>query len=70
MLAEKISKPADWQAPRIIAATPVDISELVEQGVLKPELYNRFASRVLRLPPLRDRKQDLPFLAQHFIENL
>jgi DNA-binding NtrC family response regulator len=68
ILADKIAKPADWQAPRIIAATPVDISQLVEEGVLKPELYNRFASRVLRLPPLRDRKQDLPFLAQHFIE--
>lgn len=67
-LAEKIAKPADWQSPRVIAATPGDISELVEQGVIRPELYNRFASRVLRLPPLRDRKQDLPFLAQHFIE--
>jgi two-component system response regulator PilR (NtrC family)/two-component system response regulator AtoC len=67
-LAEKIAKVADWQVPRVICATTADINELVEKGVLRPELYNRLAARVLRLPPLRDRKQDLPFLAQHFIE--
>ncbi|HTA77683.1 MAG TPA: sigma 54-interacting transcriptional regulator [bacterium] len=68
MLAEKISRPADWQSPRVIAATSQDILQLVQEGQIKPELYNQFASRVLRLPALRDRKQDLPFLAQHFIE--
>ena len=68
LLAEKITKPADWQSPRVIAATVRDITELVQTGCIKPELYNQFASRVLRLPALKDRKQDLPFLAQHFIE--
>ncbi|HTC21275.1 MAG TPA: sigma 54-interacting transcriptional regulator [bacterium] len=67
-LAEKLSKPADQENPRVVAATPQDILSLVHQETIRVDLYNRFASRVLRLPALRDRKQDLPFLAQHFIE--
>ncbi len=67
-LAEKLSHPAGDQQPRVVAATSLDILQLVHQEVLGLDFYNRFASRVLRLPPLRDRKQDLPFLAQHFIE--
>jgi DNA-binding NtrC family response regulator len=38
------------------------------QEIIRLELFNRFASRALRLPSLRERPQDLPFLAQHFIE--
>ncbi len=68
LLAEKLSKPADRQSPRVVAATTQDISELVQKEKIRLDLYNRFASRVLRLPALRERKQDLPFLAQHFIE--
>ncbi|HVZ80697.1 MAG TPA: sigma 54-interacting transcriptional regulator [bacterium] len=54
--------------PRVVAGTRQDIQALVHQEVLRVDLFNRFASRTLRLPALRDRKQDLPFLAQHFIE--
>jgi DNA-binding NtrC family response regulator len=68
MLAEKLSNTADRQSPRVIATTTKDLMELVEKGVISSSLYKHFASRVLHLPPLRDRKQDLPFLAQHFIE--
>ena len=67
-LAEKLSRPADDENPRVVAATSQDILALVHQEILRLDLYNRFASRVLRLPALRDRQQDLPFLAQHFIE--
>jgi DNA-binding NtrC family response regulator len=67
-LAENLSKPADEKNPRVVAATSLDILSLVHQETIRVDLYNRFASRVLRLPALRDRKQDLPFLAQHFIE--
>jgi len=67
-LAEKLSKSADKDNPRVVAATPEDILSLVHREILRLDFYNRFASRVLRLPSLRDRKQDLPFLAQHFIE--
>jgi DNA-binding NtrC family response regulator len=68
MLAEKLSRSEDRQAPRIIATTTKEITELVENNDIQPALYKHFAARILRLPPLRERKQDLPFLAQHFIE--
>jgi DNA-binding NtrC family response regulator len=68
LLVEKISKPVDGQTPRVIAATTKNIVELVQDGSIRPELYSQLASRVLRLPPLRDRKQDLPFLAQNIID--
>ena len=67
-LAEKLYRPADGENPRVVGATSEDLLSLVEREVLRPDFYSRFASRVLRLPPLRERKQDLPFLAQHFIE--
>ncbi len=40
----------------------------MRQEKIQLEFFNRFSSRALRLPPLRERPQDLPFLAQHFIE--
>jgi len=67
-LAEILSAPADAHTPRVVAATSLDVQALVQQETIRLDFYNRFASRVLRLPALRDRKQDLPFLAQHFIE--
>jgi len=67
-LAEILSAPADDNNPRVVAATSLDILALVQEETIRLDFYNRFASRVLRLPALRDRKQDLPFLAQHFIE--
>jgi two-component system C4-dicarboxylate transport response regulator DctD len=51
-----------------VAATSEDLTLLVHKEVIRVDFYNHFASRVLKLPPLRERKQDLPFLAQHFIE--
>jgi PAS domain S-box-containing protein len=68
MLASKLSAQAGPGEPRVVAATELDLLDLVHREVIRPDLYNRFASRVLRLPALRERKQDLPFLAQHFIE--
>jgi len=66
-LANKLSQPTPGN-PRVVAATPEDIRILVQEENIRPDFYNCFASRVLHLPPLRERKQDLPFLAQHFIE--
>jgi len=68
LLAEKLLKLAEPGNPRVVAATAEKINDLLQKNVVQANLYSRFASRVLRLPPLRDRKQDLPFLAQHFIE--
>lgn len=51
---------------RIIAATHRDLSVLIEQGLFREDLFFRLNVVPLRLPPLRDRTEDIPLLAQHF----
>ncbi len=52
---------------RIIAATNRDLSELVQQGSFRRDLFYRVNIVRLRLPPLRERKEDIPLLAERFI---
>src|SRR4029450_13516359 len=52
---------------RGIAATTVDPLEGVQNGKLREDLYYRLNVFALRLPPLRERKEDLPLLIQSFI---
>jgi DNA-binding NtrC family response regulator len=53
---------------RVIAATNVDPPEAVRQGKLREDLYYRLNVFSIELPPLRDRKDDVPLLAQAFIK--
>lgn len=51
---------------RIIAATNVDLVALAEEGRFKQDLLDRLSFEVLFLPPLRERKEDIVLLANHF----
>ncbi len=63
-LGSDIAKLSD---ARIIVATNRDIKEMQDEGAFRQDLYYRLKSHHIIIPPLRERKIDLPYLADHFI---
>jgi two-component system nitrogen regulation response regulator GlnG len=64
-LGGKHASPADV---RIIVASNIPLVKLVEEGKFRSDLYYRFNEFKIELPPLRKRKDDIPFLAKKFID--
>ena len=53
---------------RVIAATNADLAELVRSGEFREDLYYRLKVITIQVPPLRDRKADIPILAERFLQ--
>ena len=55
---------------KLITASNIPLDELLKRGLLRKDLYYRLNRLVISIPPLRNRKEDIPLLVDHFLESL
>ncbi len=64
-LGELEDKPVSF---RLVAATHRDLSRMVTEGTFRQDLFHRLGVFTIELPPLRDRREDIPLIAAHLLE--
>lgn len=74
LLQEEVYYPIGSDAPkqslaRIVAATNTDMKQLVQLNKIRKDLYYRLCGHHIRIPALRERKEDIPFLVDRFLED-
>ena len=55
---------------RVVAATNADIEKMMTDGHFRPDLYDRLAFQTVHVPALRERREDVPLLVEHFLSRL
>ena len=55
---------------RLITATSTDLRALINEGKFRDDLYYRIAKAIIRVPPLRNRREDIPVYLDHFLEKI
>lgn len=55
---------------RIVSATNIDLEKAMEKGLFRKDLYYRLNIIPLNIPPLRERREDIPLLIHHFLKNI
>jgi DNA-binding NtrC family response regulator len=69
-LLRRFDRVSAERSPRALAASSVVPQRAVEEGRLLEETARRFGSHVVELPPLRERREDVPILARHFLAEI